>query len=159
MNQGLKKSTGVALALALLAFSQLANATSDDDLTALVSAFAPDVNALNIPEFDYSYEKNFETVQNLAGIDRQLRTFDLYARKLRRIDRESLRAENRFLYDHFVYELDFNLERVRLEKEFKADYPDLNIPNDGLSKLPNHESWYRLYVRRWSARNISFSEL
>ena len=50
-------------------------------------------------------------------------------------------------YDTLLFEIEFNLERARLEGRY-AQARSIPIPADGLSKLPDARDWYALYLKR-----------
>lgn len=131
--------------------------STDDRLISLLDSFAKAYQELKIPEFDYSYENNFQTIQDASGILKQRNLFEEYKAKLNTVDRARLSNGIRFLYDLFQYEIQFNLERVALELDFRL-HP-VQIPTDGLHRLPSYHKWYQLYIKRWSARTITPNEL
>lgn len=144
---------------AFLFFSFYATISQASSIVDLTKSFATDFSALKVPVFDYSYEVNFAKMQTLPGIKKQIALFLDYKNKMNAIDANTLSLREKYLYLQLAYQLQLQMDRANLEKEFREKHNNFPIPKDGLYRLPHHREWYRLYVRRWTASEISFEEL
>ncbi|MGV8124200.1 MAG: DUF885 family protein [Candidatus Xenobiia bacterium LiM19] len=123
----------------------------------LFDTFTAHYKALRIPDLSISYEENFRNIPSLKDIAERQQFFILMRKKLGRIERKALSDEVRYLYDGLLYEIDFNLERLRLEKQFRT--APSAVTRDGLYNLPQGKEWYRLYVRRWASKKMTPEEV
>ncbi len=109
---------------------------ADRLLQQVFDSFILDFKALKVPEFGYSYQENFQNIQDLRGIKRQAQFFYRYKTKLTGIPRSELSRENRYDYDALLYEIGFNLERLALEKKWRTTLPAPSLPEGGLFFAP-----------------------
>jgi uncharacterized protein (DUF885 family) len=145
----------------VLVFALCANATNgpNDSLTQLFTQFITEYKDLKVPEFDYSYVENFKNIPDIGEIQKQATFFGRYKKSLGQIDRKALDTDLRYQYDALVLEVDFNLERVDLERRFRESGSDQPIPIDGLFRLPDSPRWYALYIRRWTSTALKPGEI
>lgn len=130
--------------------------SQDEKLKDLVTAFALDYKALEVPAYTPDYQENFKLIKDLPNLQRQKKVFEHYQEGLRQIDSSALGREGLIMYKQLGYELSTNRERLNLEFRFrqkgKGEAP---VPMDGLFRLPDHTKWYRLYLRQAASRSIA----
>jgi uncharacterized protein (DUF885 family) len=124
----------------------------------LFSRFAKEYAEQPISDFGVDYKENFRNIASLEKIEVQQQFFERYNKELRQLKREQLSKDTRLDYDHLKYELDLNLERLRLEERFRKR-KDHVVPETGLAALIDGNDWYKFYVRYYTSTNISPDEL
>ena len=134
--------------------------TEDPEVKALklFEQFAIDYEKQQIPDFGFDYKANFRNIPNLEKIASQKQFFERYTKELQQTDRQVLRGATRYDYDQLQYELNLNLERLRLEEKFRKG-KEQTIPETGLAALPNGQEWYNFYVRYYTSTSLSPDEL
>ncbi len=132
-------------------------ADRDEAALRLFDSFVTQYNGLKIPEFSMSYERNFKNIPSLEAIAAQQQFFGSMREELGKIERKALSDEVRYQYDGLLYEIDFNLARLKLEKQYRTKpFP---VTQDGLCRLPDGREWYKLYIRRWASKKMSPEEV
>lgn len=126
---------------------------SDSDALAIFDTFVAQYEALKMPELGMGYEENFKNIPSIESIKGEEKFFRSMDRALARIDRRSLSDEVRYEYDGLLYEIRFNLERLRLEGRYRMN--PCAVTQDGLYGLEDGKDWYRLYVRRWASKEMT----
>lgn len=147
---------GVVFLPFILAFLPVEN--SEKKAQEVFNSFAKEYAQQPIPDFGFEYKANFKKIASLEKIVVQKQFFQRYKQDLQQINRGNLSSETRLNYDHLQYELDLNLERLRLEERFRKS-KDQTIPETGLTALPDGKDWYRFYIRYYTSVNISPEEL
>ncbi|HYD21358.1 MAG TPA: DUF885 domain-containing protein [Flavipsychrobacter sp.] len=113
-----------------------------------VSSFVVGYRELHIPEIGYGYRDYFTAIPGAEQLDRQEAFFKKYEEGLAAYKRAKLSIPDRVVYDHLAYEVAFNLQRIKLEKEWVA--AGREMPQGGLSGLNNIATWYPLFVQRFT---------
>ncbi len=113
---------------------------------------------LQIPRLSISYLDNFRAIRDKRAILKQTNFFKKMKRRLSGIDQETLSASRKIDFDLIKYELDINLLRLELEKDYVENKPS-KISSDGILKVPNGKKWYRYYLKRWVDSSVTPDEI
>ncbi|APV50996.1 hypothetical protein BWI17_15655 [Betaproteobacteria bacterium GR16-43] len=124
------------------------------DLTALQTEFLAGIASLKVPEFGWGYVQNLERIGTPETLAQRDRFFADWRSRVAAIPRNTLDREMRPRYDALLFEIEFNLERLRLESRFALARTE-PIPADGLAKLPDAPSWYALHLKRNASRETT----
>ena len=143
----------LALALAMIA-GCATHRDSREEFGALQREFLAQYESLRIPEFGRAYLENVEGIGSAEALAERSRFFSQWHSRLVALSRNGLDRAVRPRYDTLLFEIEFNLERARLEGRYAQARPT-SIPADGLSKLPDAQFWYALYLRRNASREIA----
>src|SRR5688572_17138203 len=120
--------------------------------------FAKEYEKQQIPDFGFDYKENFRNIPDLEKLASQKKFFERYQQELQQFNRDILRGNSRYDYNHLEYELALNLERLRLEERFRKS-KNQTIPETGLAALPDGTDWYKFYVRYYASTNLPPDEL
>lgn len=132
-------------------------APAQTDFERFVQAFTDGYRALDIPGFTMGYRQYFEAVPQLENVAQQEAFFQQQQRKLHRFNRAGLSQSDQLFYDHLQYEINLNLERVRLEKAWiGAGRP---IPANGLHDMPDGKAWYAFFVQKFTSTTMTPEEV
>ena len=129
----------------------------DDRLEQILNEFATEYPKLHIPPVELEYVSNLKNMGNPTELDQQNEFFKTLLRKLNSLKSPQLSIESNIKFIWFKSIVDDNLDRIRLEKDFK--HSGTSIPEGGLFSLPNHKQWYALYIRRFASRNLIPSKI
>lgn len=130
-----------------------AQSVSPTDIAALQSEYVARHRALEVPEFGPGYAENLRAIGTPDALAERGRFFEHWQSRLEAVSRSALDRKDRPGYDALRFEIEFNLERTRLESRYAQARPA--IPPDGLSKLPDAPSWYALYLKRNASRETT----
>ena len=133
-----------------------ASADESRKLESVIAEFEKGYRELGIPDFGYDYRENFSVIPAVTALVRQDNFFHGIQQKLNAIQPQSLSINNLLNLDHLIYQCRLNLERIRLEKEFRQEGE--NIPA-GLHSISNGKEWYRYYIRFFTGTGITPEEL
>lgn len=121
-----------------------------DSFAAFRRQFIQGYAALQLPEMEYDYREYFAAIPNAAHLATQHRFFVQQRSLIQQLPKPGA-AKDRLDYEHIAYEIDFHLQRLRLEEQWVAG--GRKIPQGGLSALPDHEAWYRYFIRKFTSTN------
>jgi uncharacterized protein (DUF885 family) len=146
--------------LVFLPFSIAFSRTEDPEIKArkFFEEFEKEYEKQQIPDFGFEYRENFRAIANLEKIASQKQFFERYQNELKQIDRQVLRHSSRYDYDQLEYELALNLERLRLEEQFRKS-KNQTIPVSGLAALENGAAWYQFYIRYYTSTSLTPDQL
>lgn len=116
-------------------------------------AFAREYATLNLPGFTLDYREYFKSIPEPSQLDTQEQFFNQIKAGLEGYKRADLPATDRITWDHLNYEIEFNLQRIALEKSWVAD--GRVIPEGGLHGLKNYADWYRFFIRKFTSLDMS----
>jgi uncharacterized protein (DUF885 family) len=138
-----------------------ADARSDENLISLAHRFVADYQALKLVEPGPSYANYFKSIGSIPGIEKQADVFNRYEALLGAIEATGLSAEPRQILARLRYQVDFELERTRLELRYRQESRGraTPIPDDGLFRLAHHDEWYRFFARKLAGRVITPDEI
>ena len=118
-----------------------------------IANFNAGYNKLNIPDLEYDYKTYFNAIPDTINLNTQEAFFRDVQTKLPTLNYNSLKERDKLHYDQLVYECNFNLERIALEKKWvKAGR---NIPVGGLHGLADNKDWYDLFTKRFTSLDIT----
>lgn len=141
----------------LFAFGCFSGQAQERQLSDLYLDYQRDYQALGVPATELSYQTNFSNIQAQENLQKQELVFRRYLKKIKTISYSLLNSEEKILYRHLDFELSQNLERISLEKDWKASFKE--IPANGLHDLENYREWYTYYVRHFTSVEISPEEV
>lgn len=124
---------------------------------AFTTEFVRAYEQLHIPQVEYDYRDYLAAIQSVEQLQQQQVFFLDRQKALALYNRMQLSKPDQTIYDHLDYEISFNLERLALEKEWRAT--TLSIPNEGLKKLPSSAHWYSWFVKRFTTTEITPEEV
>ena len=145
---------GILLLALALASGCATERTAQAEFTALQREFLAEFDALRIPAFGPAYVRNLEAIGAAPLAAERTEFFSRWRSRWLAVPREQLGREVRPRYDTLLFEIEFNLERARLEHRY-AQAPPPSVPTDGLARLPDAHDWYALYLRRSASRAIT----
>lgn len=124
------------------------------DFAALHREFMASYEPLKIPALGLSYVANLQGIGTPADLAARERFFDDWRARWDAVPGGELARDERRAYDTIRFEIEFNRERVRLERRFLQSRPS-PVPADGLARLPDGPAWYALYLRRNASRDTT----
>lgn len=148
------KRCGLLLACCLIVWSHMYGAGS---ISAYANRFVSGYRLLHIPELEYDYHDYFASIPSLERVQQQQQFFERERDSLTRYKRLTLAAAERVVYDHLLYEIDLNLERVKLETKWITN--GRKTPEGGLHALADYRSWYAYFVKRYTTSIITPDEV
>ena len=129
---------------------------SQDSLwTKLSNDFYVEYQNLNIPSFEYSYKNNFKNIISNEHLTNQEYFFNKIKSDITQIDPKFLTNGNQISYQHLLYEVNLNLQRIKAEKKFIEG--KFTIPENGLSSLPPEA--YDYYIKFFTSIDVSPEQL
>ena len=123
----------------------------------VVAQFIGGYEQLNIPGFTYDYREYFSSIPDVDALNGQEDFFAKEKSLLNNYDRASIKEEDLVDYDQMNYEIDFNLRRIALEKQWMND--GRKIPSGGLHKLSNYSEWSSFFVKKYTSTDITPEEV
>lgn len=123
------------------------------DFMQLLSGFESGYTALHIPELVFDYHDYFNSIQILSNLDKQETFFKREQQELGSFTKIDLDSAKRLYYAHLAYEIDLNLQRVELEKQWVKQRK--KMPQNGLYTLPDHKAYYALFVKRYTSSDLT----
>jgi uncharacterized protein (DUF885 family) len=142
--------TKLVLACILVAFS----VGAQESFTAFKKQFINGYTKLNIPDMEYDYHDYFKSIPDADALSRQEVFFAEQEQKLKTI---KANKQQKLDYDHIAYEINFNRERTRLEKQWVND--GRKIPEGGLHQLNNYKDWYKYFIKKFTGTNMKPEEV
>jgi uncharacterized protein (DUF885 family) len=122
-----------------------------------VKNFSIEYKALNIPDFQYDYRNYFNSILPIESLEKQENYFISEKKALIFYSKAKLNIEEKIIYDHMLYELDFNLQRIMLEKEWIQN--GKKVPINGLHSLANGRAWYKLFIKKFTGLDLNPEEI
>jgi uncharacterized protein (DUF885 family) len=120
---------------------------------AVLENFLKGYNDLGLPDFTFDYRDYFSSIPSEEQLARQQKFFEGFKQEATAFKREHLSTADKIRYDHLLYELDFNLQRLNLESEWVKD--GRKIPLSGLHQLKNYKDWYSFFTKKYTSTDIS----
>jgi uncharacterized protein (DUF885 family) len=118
-----------------------------------VKNFVDGYNHLQMPPMEYSYRSYMSNIPTTEKLQTEEGFFVEQQKQLSTFDSTGLSASDLLDFNHLRYEIDFNLERIQLEKQWVLD--GRKIPDNGLYGLDKHQDWYRHFVEQYSGTGIT----
>lgn len=132
--------------------------SAQPDFSQLVEGFTEGYQKLNIPNLGLSFVNNFNEVQSLDSLNIQEEFFLKYKLQLKSLSQTNISSSDFINYGIMKFEVDRNLERIKLSKVFKNNYLN-EIKEEKISDLPNGKEWYEYYVKVWTGSEAKPDEL
>lgn len=145
--------TGIVITGIALIFSGFTSIT----FPVFVARFIKDYERLHVPGFNFDYRDYFSSIASGEDLVAQEKFFDKKKEELRTYNRQKLDNKQRIIYDNLVYEIEFNFQRIRLEKEWVRD--GRKIPVGGLHELPNYKDWYAYFLKKYTSLDLTAEEV
>ena len=122
------------------------------------SQFIAGFSSLGIPPIEYSYRDYFTSIPAATVLNSQESFFTRQMSMLSAVKHvASLKGHERLAYAHIRYELQFNLQRIKLEQQWVRN--GRNVPEHGLSGLPDNDEWYKLFIQKFTSVKMSPGEV
>lgn len=147
----------VIFIVAISSFYILKANTSKLSFREFVDNFIENYNKLNIPLTVYDYRDYFKAIPSLEIVKRQEVFFNKQKNNLKSYNRSSLDKNEKIDFDHLQYEIEFNLERIELEKDWISN--GRIIPEGGLYTLHNHKKWYSYFIKKFTSLPLTPEEI
>jgi uncharacterized protein (DUF885 family) len=109
--------------------------------------FLDDYIALDIPNLQVNYVQNLMAIKSVKEINSQEVFFLTFQEQLKNISTHNLDEYQLLDYYLMRYEVNLNLERISLEKEW--DYNTQLDDTKSIYTLKNGKKWYAYLLKRW----------
>lgn len=123
--------------------------SNNREFNVFINQFSHELVQLNIPEITYDYRDYFSQIPSNENLDQQMEFFSQQKKLLLGFNTQKLSQSNRIIFDHVLYEIDFNLNRISLELKWVKD--GRKIPAGGLYSLTDHGNWYKYFIKRFTS--------
>jgi uncharacterized protein (DUF885 family) len=110
--------------------------------------FCNGIQQLNLPSLTYDYRDYFSTITTEEKLEIQEDFFKTQYIKLSAFTIPELAFKDQLIAEHILYEINFNLDRISLEKNWVRN--GRLIPSGGLYKLENSRNWYRFFIQKFT---------
>jgi uncharacterized protein (DUF885 family) len=129
----------------------------DVPFSEFISSFPSKYRQLNIPDFQYDYKEYFKSIPGLENLKAQEDFFTKGKESLSAYSNEKLKSGENIIYEHLDYEINFNLQRIQLEKEWVSN--GRKIPVNGLHELKNKKNWYGYFTKKFTGLDLTPEEI
>ena len=154
-----KKFLLIFLTIPVFCHFSCAQLTENKELEALFRDFANEYKALDIPTLALSYVDNLQNIRSEEMRTVQKALFEKYQIKTKKIDTKILNPNDLLDYQHLVYEIELNLQRLDLENRFMYGKGNEKINHEGVSKQYLGKEWYAYFLKKWLSVEIKPEEL
>lgn len=120
-------------------------------------AFAAGYRMLNIPDFNYDYREYLNSIPSVENLRKQEVFFSIQNEKINKINYEKLNLSDKIQYDHILYQIGFNLERISLEMKWVKE--GRKLVAGGVTALNHKQEWYALFIKKFVSMDISPEEI
>lgn len=127
-------------------------------LSELKEAYLQSLSQLDVPPLQLDVAAYLNSIDDASELIRQERFFVGMAEKVRRLDRETLSADQ--LADVALLEYEVNLHQQRISLERK--HIDMGMPalsDAKLAGLANGRDWYAYLLKKWVAAEVTPEEI
>ncbi len=136
--------------LPTLTFSQ------KQDFETIEKEFLNAFEAMDIPDLQINYVNLLQDISEGKELTRQDIFFRGMLEKIKNIDSSKLTDHQWINYEIINYEAHLNLERIRLEQDWKeVDLDDTK----SIYTIPNGKNWYSYLLKRWVDAEVKPKEL
>jgi uncharacterized protein (DUF885 family) len=147
----------VLLSLLLLQGVFLSGKFSPKSFSALQNEFIQGYIALNLPDFVYDYRDYFNAIPEIKALDKEENFFRSQESIFNNFKKDALPVADQISLEHLNYEIDFNLERIDLEKQWVTD--GRKMPSHGLHELNHYNKWYSFFIKKYTSLPITPEEV
>jgi len=113
---------------------------------------------LNIPPIQLDYLANLKAIAPLDTLQRRQEVLQQFAQRIQRVLPSRLPESDRVDYELIRYELDLNLQRIEVEKEWLSQRPE-HLERAGLRALDYGKTYYTWLLKRWIDLEVTPEEL
>lgn len=147
----------IILVVCMLCVPVWAGAASgiDEEAAMVFQNYASGVEALGIPPFEMSYRANLASIPSMPDLERRSRFFREMEARVWTVKQSSHDEGAAIGLAALSSEIAFQRDLTAQLQRFAGAASGAEIPDDGLFRLPDGRSWYRLYVRRWTSDDVS----
>jgi len=140
----------IVLILPILTFSQ------KQDFRTIEEEFLNAFETLDIPDLQINYVDLLQDVSNEKNLTEQEVFFRGMLEKIKNIDSSKLTDHQWINYEIINYEARLNLERIRLEQNWK----DIDLDDTkSIYTVPDGKNWYIYLLKRWVDAEVKPKEL
>lgn len=125
--------------------------------TDFMNHFATGYEALAVPGFTLDAKEYFNAIPNLEKLQKQADFFKQQQQDLAAFNKKELQKIENLYFAHLKYEIDLNLRRIALEKDWVEK--GRKVPGNGLHEMPNYKNWYPFFVQRFTSTSITPEEV
>jgi uncharacterized protein (DUF885 family) len=122
-----------------------------------VAKFIKDYEQLHVPGFTFDYRDYFSAIPSGENLILQQNFFDKKKEELKTYNRQKLDRKQRLMYDNLVYEIEFNQQRIQLEKEWVRE--GRKVPLGGLHELINFKDWYAFFIKKYTGLDLTAEQV
>lgn len=140
------KYTLVKLSILLLVIIQPSYA-QDINFDAIRRDFLKRYTEQEIPFLLIDYTQNLQTIRGADSINIQVDFFQEFREKLANIEAKALSEYQKLDFNIMRYEIDMNLERLELERQW--DSSTLLDNSNSIVTVPDGKKWYTYLLKRW----------
>ncbi|WP_412985970.1 DUF885 domain-containing protein [Pontimicrobium sp. IMCC45349] len=144
------------LLIILLAFSQ-AVVSQNSNVNKLRTDFVKGYRALQLPYLQVNYTQNLGAIKQSSEIKNQEAFFLTFQKQLKNISVHNLDEYQLLDYHLMRYEIDLNLERIFLEKQW--NYNTHLDDTKSIYSINNGKKWYAYLLKRWVNANVTPDEI
>lgn len=124
----------------------------------LINEYCQSFKNLNIPSLKMNIDKNFNEIQPIDSLQIQEDFFISVKKRLKTFNQNALNDNQKIDYDLLDYTLTLNLERIKLEKDWKLHSKN-SLKINSLLQLSNGKEWYKYYLKKWTSDNVTPKEI
>ncbi|MCB0383239.1 MAG: DUF885 domain-containing protein [Psychroserpens sp.] len=140
------KYTLIKLSILLLVINQ-PSCAQDINFDAIRIDFVKRYTELEIPFLQIDYTQNIQAIKGADSIKIQVDFFQEFKEKLADIEAKALSEYQELDFNIMRYEVDMNLERLELERQW--DSTTLLDNSNSIVTIPNGKKWYAYLLKRW----------
>ncbi len=142
--------------LIILIFAILNHSTkpqSNQSFSNIVDNFIVEYEQLNIPNLELSYNHNLNAIDSLKDLERQEAFFLEYNSQLKSLNAQNLTKKEQVTKAVLDYEIQLNLERISLEKQWKTE--NYTIKGSKLYEEDLGKQWYAYFLKKWIDQSLT----
>ena len=130
----------------LLAIPKLSEANTGASET--IESILTQIDELQFPPLRLAYKDNLQAISSTSRIIKQEQALRLILNQLSTLETKELSQKLKLDIDLIRYEVDLNLERLALERQWNQSTPT-QLNDDGLARIPMGKAWYSYFLKRW----------
>lgn len=118
-----------------------------------LNQFQKGYQEIHVPEFQYDYADYFLTIPDLQQLNRQNDFLSARQKQLLLFDRDKLTLTDRLTFDQLHYEMEFQLQRLQLEREWLRR--GRVVPEMGYFDSVEMRGWYEYFVQKFTGLHLT----
>ncbi len=115
--------------------------------------FVKEYNALELPYLQINYIQNLKSIKSPKEVKDQEAFFISFQKLLKGITFDDLDEYQQLDFYLMAYEIELNLERISLEKQW--DYDTKLDDSKSIYSIENGKNWYAYLLKRWVNADVS----